>query len=171
MAALANAYSKLVSNQADQAGGGQPGPELVRNQGEALAPLRAFANEDIYFFVKRIDNTGLVRQADPAGGVSCWKAIGLAGAAAVLVVGVLLPSGIGLLEGYQLESLKKELASKRAENAQLEVQAERLITPARMHQLAVEQRMSEPDPDRVVYLETPAPTQRSLAQNQNDASQ
>src|SRR5690242_21795181 len=80
-------------------------------------PVRAFANEDIYFFVKRIDNSRVVRQTDPQAGGVCWKMIGSVGAAALLLIGVLLPSAYGLLAGYQIQSLRGEaqrLASEQA---------------------------------------------------------
>ena len=33
---------------------------------DSSSRLRPFANEDIYFYVKRIDNSRVVREADPA---------------------------------------------------------------------------------------------------------
>ena len=51
------------------------------------APLRTFPGEDIYFFTKRIDNSRVVRQADPKAGGVCWKMIGSVGVAALLLIG------------------------------------------------------------------------------------
>ena len=83
MAALANIYTKVMEKHpkanCDLRGAGSPamavpyGAEAGRNPRAAatagafpaLAPLRVFANEDIYFYVKRIDNFGVVRAVDP----------------------------------------------------------------------------------------------------------
>ncbi len=47
--------------------------------------LRALPNDDIYFYSKRIDNSRVVRQADPAARGECWSAVGAA--AVVLMIG------------------------------------------------------------------------------------
>src|SRR6185436_5996817 len=122
MAALANAYGRLT------------GRETLRGQAKpnATAPLRGFPGEDIYFFVKRIDNSRVVRQADPKAGGVCWKMIGSVGAAALLLIGVLLPSAYGLLAGYQLQSLKNEAKRLASQQASLEMQEAQLLSPARM---------------------------------------
>jgi hypothetical protein len=117
------------------------------------APLPAFANEDIYFFVKHIDNSGVVRADDPASGGVCWRTIGSAVGAVVLVIGVLLPSAYGLLAGYQIQSLRKEAQQLAAEQASLELQEAALVSPQRMEELAKMQQFVDPAPDKVVYLE------------------
>jgi cell division protein FtsL len=116
--------------------------------------VRCFPNDDIYFHVKRIDNSRVVRQADPKTGGVCWRLIGSVAAAAMLLIGVLLPSAYGLLAGYQIQSLKEE--SKRLENQQasLELEEARLLSPERMEQLAREQQFIDPEPQKVVYLES-----------------
>ena len=58
---------------------------------EPSTPVRPFANEDIFFYVKRIDNSRVVRAADPEARQACWKMIGSVVAAAVLLIVVLLP--------------------------------------------------------------------------------
>src|SRR4051794_40347650 len=67
--------------------------------------LRAVPNEDVYFFLKRIDNSRVVKQADPRARSRDWKLLGGAGLAAACVVTVLLPSAWGLMAGYQLSHL------------------------------------------------------------------
>src|SRR4030081_2618027 len=93
-------------------------------------PVRTFANEDIYFFVKRIDNSRLVRQAEPGAPGVCWRTIGSGGAAALLLIGVLLPSAYGLLAGYQIQSLKSEAQRLAGEQASLELQEAKMLSPA-----------------------------------------
>ena len=91
MATLATVCSRLFIKEAARSASA-PRPK-------AIAPLRAFANEDICFFVKRIDNSRVVRQIDPQSRGVCWKTIGTVGAAALLLIGVLLPNAYGLLAG------------------------------------------------------------------------
>jgi hypothetical protein len=116
--------------------------------------VRAFPNQDIYFFVKRIDNSRVVRQADPAAGGVCWKMIGSVGLAALLLIGVLLPSAYGLLAGYQLQSLREEAKRLAGQEASLELQEAKLVSPQRMEELARMQRFIDPEPQKVVYLDS-----------------
>jgi len=120
----------------------------------ATVPVRAFANEDIYFFVKRIDNSRVVRQADPQAGGVCWKMIGSVGAAALLLIGVLLPSAYGLLAGYQIQSLREESRRLAGQQASLELQEAKLLSPERMEELARIQQFIDPAPQKVVYLDS-----------------
>src|SRR5437660_11613423 len=106
--------------------------ETPRVMAEGSARVRAFANEDIYFFVKKIDNSGVVREADPAARGTCWKLIGSVVAAVVLLVGVLLPGAYSLLAGYQIQSLRVEGQRLATEQASLELEEAQLVSPARM---------------------------------------
>lgn len=115
--------------------------------------LRAIANEDIYFFVKDINNSRVVRESDPRARRACWRLIASAGVAAVMLICVLLPSAYGLLAGYQLESLKQEQARLTAERNALELEEARLLSPARLEDLARAQLFADPPPNTVVYLD------------------
>jgi len=155
MATLATVYSRFFVKESAHSAA----PRASR----AVA-VRAFANEDIYFFVKRIDNSRLVRQTDPKAGGVCWKMIGSVGAAALLLIGVLLPSAYGLLAGYQIQSLRGEAQRLASEQASLELQEARLVSPARMEELARQQQFIDPEPEKVVYLDSKDGS--SLALNQ-----
>src|ERR1700747_632060 len=65
----------------------------------------AFPNEDVYFYIKRIDNSQVLREADPAARKACWKMIGSSLTIATLVIGLLLPGLYGLGAGYKLEAV------------------------------------------------------------------
>jgi cell division protein FtsL len=132
--------------------GMEAGAEAPRARQDA-ARVRPFANEDIYFFVKEINNAGVVRAADPQSGGVCWKMIGSVVAAAVLLVGVLLPGAYSLLAGYQIQELKQEAQRLQNERASLELEEAQLISPARMEQLAKEQQFIDPPAQKVVYLD------------------
>jgi len=113
----------------------------------------AFPNEDVYFFVKSIDNSRVAREADPAARRACWRMIGSTFAAALLVISLLLPTLNRVLAGYRLEALRQERARLELERASLELQESRLLTPARLEELAKMQRFVDPAPQKVVYLE------------------
>jgi cell division protein FtsL len=143
---LATAYNNLFRKDSGRA---HRRPAVAK-----AIPVRCFANEDIYFHVKRIDNSRLVRQADPKTGGVCWKLIGSVAAAALLLIGVLLPSAYGLLAGYQIQALKEEAKHLTNEQASLELEEAKLLSPERMEQLAREQQFIDPEPQKVVYLDS-----------------
>lgn len=115
--------------------------------------LRALPNDDIYFFVKSIDNSQVVREADPVATRACWKAFGTAVAGAALVIGLLAPSLYGLLSGYQLETLRQEQQRLRVEQSALDLQETKLMSPARLAELANAQKLVKPEPQALVFLD------------------
>jgi hypothetical protein len=157
MATLATVCSRIFTKETARSAAGA-------HRAARAVPVRTFANEDIYFFVKRIDNSRVVRQTDPQAGGVCWKMIGSVGAAALLLIGVLLPSAYGLLAGYQIQSLRSEAQRLSGEQASLELQEAKLVSPARMEQLARQQQFIDPEPEKVVYLDSKDGS--SLALNQ-----
>src|ERR1017187_7938378 len=60
--------------------------------------LRTLPHEDVFFYCKKIDNSRLVREADPESRGKCWSAIGAACLALALLTGVLVP-GAGTTPG------------------------------------------------------------------------
>lgn len=147
MATLATMYSRLFMKSLGQT-------EIQAVRVDASLRVRAFPNEDVYFFVKWIDNAHVVREADPRARGICWKLIGSVAAAVVLLIGVLLPSAYSLLAGYQIQSLRQEAQRLATEQASLELQEARLLSPARMEELARTQQFVDPAPQKVVYLES-----------------
>src|SRR5579884_2484281 len=133
MATLADVWSRMFAQGMERAS------EVVRG-GDASTRLRPFANEDILFYVKRIDNSRVVRAADPAARGRCWKLIGSVVGAVVLLIGVLLPSAYGLMAGYQIQSLRREGQRLAAEQATLELREAQLLSPQRMEDLARQQQ-------------------------------
>jgi len=95
-----------------------------------------------------------VRASDPQARGTCWKLIGSAGIAVVLLIGVLLPSAYGLLAGYQVQSLRRESERLATEEASLELKEAQLLSPARMEVLAREQQFIDPPSQKVVYLDS-----------------
>jgi hypothetical protein len=149
MATLATTvYSRFFSRGFEQA-------TKVRtdHRGARNAALRPFANDDIFFYVKRFDNTRVVREADPQARGTCWKLIGSVVAAVMLLISVLLPSAYGLLAGYQIQTLRQESERLSTEQSSLELAEAQLLSPARMEQLARMQQFIDPPAQKVVYLE------------------
>ncbi len=126
--------------------------QAVRVSVESYA-LRAIPNEDVALYVKRIDNSQVVREADPQARNTAWRSIAVACTAAVLLIALLLPSAYGLLAGYQIERLKKENADLVTVERSLQIEEARLLSPRRLEELAKLQNLVDPAPDKVVYLE------------------
>jgi hypothetical protein len=156
MATLADVWSRMFAQSMERAA-------PMTRDADAYTRVRSFANEDILFYTKRIDNTRVVREADPVARGRCWKLMASVVGAAVLLIAVLLPSAYGLMAGYQIESLRAEKSRMDAEQASLELSEAKLLSPARMEELARIQEFVDPAPQKVVYLESQQ--QGSLAMN------
>jgi hypothetical protein len=114
--------------------------------------LRPLPHEDVFFYCKKIDNSRLVREADPAALGSCWKAIGVASLAVALLTGVLAPSVAGTVAGYRLQALRTEQRRLADERQSLELQEAELLSPQRMQMLATDQNLVKPSSAQVVHL-------------------
>src|SRR5579884_38973 len=147
MATLATLIDKLVV-----ARGVEQSPARLREPVDQFL-VRAVPNEDVFLYLKKIDNTAVVREADPAARSACWKMIASSAAAVTVVVGLLAPSLYGLLAGYRLEALKQEEQRLETMRSALELQEARLLSPARLQELARVQRFVDPPPQQVVYLD------------------
>ena len=159
MATLATMYNRILGNTKIEAGV-QARP--VDEVNEDAFVLRALPNEDVYFFVKEIDNTRVVRQADPGERKTAWRMVASGGMIAATLICVLLPGAYGLLAGYKVESLRSEQEALLREKAKLELEEASLVTPARLEELARIQSFVDPAPARVIYLDSKA---GSLAMN------
>jgi hypothetical protein len=118
--------------------------------------LRPLPNESIYFYRKTIDNSRVVRQADPQARSRCWRWIATATAGTMFLFALLWPNVCGLLAGYQIESLKTEQQRLLAERAELEVAEARLLSPERLERMAQTQEFIDPAPEQVVFLQPKA---------------
>jgi hypothetical protein len=146
MATLANIFGKF-------------GPQAVETVEAVAGPardggtrIRPFANEDIYFFVKRIDNTEVIRAVDPAADRASWKMIGTAAAAAIFLIAVLVPKAYGVLDGYKIQALRGEQKRLLGERSALELEEASLMSPERMAVLAKQQQFVDPTASSIVYL-------------------
>lgn len=114
--------------------------------------LRALPNEDLHLYIKRIDNSRLVRQASPKEAGDCWSTIGAVSAVAIVMITTLAPGVAGVMAGYQIEALKQERQKLLNEQRGLEVEEARLLSTERLEQLAREQNMITPASGQVFHL-------------------
>jgi hypothetical protein len=115
--------------------------------------IRPFANEDIYFYAKHIDNSSVIRAVDPASERASWKMIGTAAMAAIFLIMVLVPKGYGVLDGYKMQTLREEQHKLVGERDALDLEEASLMSPERMAVLAKQQQFVDPTSDRIVYLD------------------
>jgi len=115
--------------------------------------LRALPYEDVFIYSKKIDNSRLVREADPQARGACWSAIGAACVALALLTSVLAPSVASTLAGYKLESLRAEERRLVNERRVLQLQEAELLSPERLEKLAKGQNLVTPVSGQVVHLE------------------
>ncbi len=159
MATLANIFNQFMDAGSVAGAAQQVASRAVSDDFK----LRSLPNEDVYFFVKRIDNSRVVRQADPRASAKSWKVLGASCLSAALLIGMLLPSAYGLLASYQLHNLQSENQRLSTERGKLDLEEAKLVSPERLAKLAVDQEFEDPKSENVVYL-TPA-NEGSLALN------
>lgn len=127
--------------------------------------LRSLPNEDVFFFCKKIDNTRLVREADPRSRSECWSTIGTAVAVVALFATVMMPNAASTMAGYRLQELKQEEQRLLDERRVLDLEEARLLSPARLEELARGRELAVPAPNQVIHLDPRA--DGSLALNVN----
>src|SRR5450759_2110871 len=115
--------------------------------------LRALPHEHLFLYNKRIDNSRLVREADPKSRGACWSAIGAASVLAVLLTIAFAPSVATTIAGYKLEALRIEERRLLEEHRGLELQEAELLSPARLDRLAQENNLVAPSSEQVFHLE------------------
>lgn len=118
--------------------------------------LRSLPNDEIYFWSKRIDNSRVVRQADPGARGECMSAMGAAVLVLALGVSIIAPKAAWMMEGYKLESAKVERQSLLNQKRQLEVQEASLLSSERLGELAAANNLTSPGVDQVVHLDGPS---------------
>jgi hypothetical protein len=118
--------------------------------------LRPLPNGDIYLYCKRIDNSRLVRQADPAAGAKCWSAVGAASVVFLIGASIIAPIVGSVLQGYQLESLKQERQSLVDKKRDLDVREAALLSPERLNDLAKAQNLTSPAANQIIHLDNPS---------------
>ncbi len=130
-----------------------PSAVWTRTESPRLRPL---ANEDVYLFVKRIDNGSVVRVADPAARRARGNTMATGFVAAMLVIAGLVPTAYNIMSGFTLQHLRADQARLAEERARLDMAEARLLSPDRLRSLAISLKMAEPLPQQVQTLEGPS---------------
>jgi hypothetical protein len=131
-----------------------------------LYKLRALPGDDIYFYAKKIDNSRVVRQADPESRGECWSAVGAAAVLLMLGASIIAPHVGSVLAGYKLEALKQERQTLIDQRRDLDVREAALLSPERLHELAQARRLTTPAPDQVIHLDGTQASEGSFAKMQ-----
>src|SRR5436305_3560085 len=79
--------------------------------------LRAIPNEDVYLFVKRINNDAVQKAVDPAARAARTRSVVTGFIAVALVIAGLLPYSYNIMAGFTLQNLKQEQEKLRQEEA------------------------------------------------------
>ena len=135
-----------------------------REQADPFA-LRALPNDGIYFYSKKIDNSRVVRQADPEAHGECWSAVSAAGVLLMLGASIIAPHVGSVLAGYKLEALKQERQTLVDQRRALEVKEAGLLSPERLHDLARVRSLNTPGVDQVIHLDAAQASEGSFAKN------
>jgi cell division protein FtsL len=114
--------------------------------------LRPIANEDVYLFVKRIDNSSVIRAVDPAAQSARSKSMATGFVAAVFIIAGLVPTAYNVTAGFTLQQLRQEQSQLERQRAILLTEEARLVNPDRLRQLAKTLKMTEPEPQQVQTL-------------------
>ena len=114
--------------------------------------LRPLPNEDVYLFVKRIDNSAVIRAADPAARRARSRSAFTGFAAAALIIAGLIPAAYNTMAGFHIESLRAEQTRLKQQAAALELEEAGLLSPQRLEKMAKSLKMMEPAPTSVEYL-------------------
>ncbi|MBV9158201.1 MAG: hypothetical protein JO097_18190 [Acidobacteriaceae bacterium] len=115
--------------------------------------LRPIANEDVYLFVKRIDNSTVERAVDPAARRARSHSVLVGFTAAVLVIAGLVPIAYNTLAGFTLQNLHQEQDKLKQERTTLEAAEANLLSYDRLEKLASALKMVDPVPQQVQFLE------------------
>jgi hypothetical protein len=115
--------------------------------------MRNLPGDNIYLFSKRIDNSRLVREADPGTRTDCWSAIATVTLLAVMLGTAAMPRIGGLLSGIQAEKLKTDQQELLLRRRMLEIQEARILSQSNLDQFAVKRKLLTPTPGQEQHLQ------------------
>jgi hypothetical protein len=124
--------------------------------------MRNLPGDNIYLFSKRIDNSRLVREAEPGARTDCWSAIATVTLLAVMLGTAVTPRIGGILSGIQAEKLKTDQQELLTKRRMLEIQEARILSQANLDQFAAKRSLVTPVPGQEQHLQ---PHDSALAMN------
>ncbi len=114
--------------------------------------VRPLPNEDIYLYVKAIDNSRVMAQVEPRATRAALKSIVASLAIVTGLFLILLPVALNVHAGYRYHALELERQQLDHQRALLEREEEALLSPERLAELAAEQALVDPAPEDRVPL-------------------
>lgn len=123
--------------------------------------LRPIANEDVYLFVKRIDNGSVVRVIDPAARRARSNTMLTGFLAAMLVIAGLVPTAYNIMSGFTLQHLHADQAHLQEDLDRLNASEASLLSPEHMRALAKSLKMAEPLPQQIQTLDGASRTDKN----------
>lgn len=129
--------------------------------------LRPLANEDVYLFVKRIDNSNVVRAADPIARRVRSRTVATGFIAAMLVIAGLVPAAYNTMAGFTLQNLRAEQSRLKQQQASLNLAEAKLLNYDRLEKLANTLKMVDPTPQQVEFLDGRAQDSKSRTEARN----
>ncbi len=133
----------------------------MKNNGAGDCRLRALPKEEIYLWVKTIDNAKVTRVVDKHD----WAAnVGVAGSvvvASLLLIALLLPGGFNLLASHRMEQLKRERGQLVNTLRELRSQEAALKSPQKLEEYAGD-RFVTPSATAVIFAPATQGTVASL---------
>lgn len=127
-----------------------PAAVWTRTESPRLRPL---ANEDVYLFVKRIDNSNVIRAVDPTARRVRSRTVATGFIAAMLVIAGLVPAAYNTMAGFTLQNLRAEQLQLKQQQARLDLAQAKLLNYDRLERLANSLKMVEPAPQQIQFLE------------------
>ncbi len=115
--------------------------------------LRPLPNEDVYLFVKRIDNRTVVRAIDPSAQRARTNSMLTSFALAIAFIAGLAPAAYNTMEGYHIQGLRKTQVELKKQINALDIQEADLMTPARLKAIAERMGLHDPAPGHLQYLD------------------
>jgi hypothetical protein len=117
--------------------------------------LRALPNDDVFLYLKMVDNSRIVRAADPRESGHAWSVMSAAAVLLVIGASVVTPKAITILDGYKLEKLKVDNQSLIDRKRELAAREASLLSPERLNEAAKAQRLTSPASSQIFHLDNP----------------
>lgn len=112
----------------------------------------------VVYFDRRIDNSHLALEPDPAEGVRCARLAGVCICAFLVVFGIVLLHVKSQRYGYEISRLKSESAQLNEANQKLRLEKAALTNPQRIDQLARADLGLQPSqPQQIIRMGRPEP--------------
>ena len=128
--------------------------------------------EDVYFYIKELDNTKLGRRLDPADRAVWLRFVGVGMLSLMMVILTFAPRPLLRHSGYRLEKLTEKHQALAEIQDQLRVREARLSDLRRVADLAGRQGLEQTPPERFAWQDRtipPVPQETELAWNRTNA--